>query len=248
MNTRVIQDEWDAPAPPAAPGPSPRLDTRRVLMLAFGGIAVLVALALLAGGGVAVWGLGQRDAAGYFTSATHRISTPSYALATESLDVDADAPSWVFGDRFATARVQARSTQPVFIGIGRTNAVERYLAGVQHDQITDVDTDPFRIKSHRLTGDARPMAPASQGFWRMQASGPGTRTITWPLEKGHWSAVVMNADGSRGVAIDARIGARVPFVRWIAIGLLATGGLVLLFGGALIYLGARRPRPAREEG
>jgi hypothetical protein len=57
----------------------------------------------------------------------------------------------------------------------------------------------------------------------------------------------MNADGSRGVSVDARIGARVPFVRWIAIGLLATGGFTLFLAGALIYLGARRPRAARQE-
>jgi len=246
MKTRVIQEAPDAPAPPAAAGRS-RRDAGLVLMLAFGGIAAVLALALLVGGGVAAWALGQRDPAGYFTSATHRVSTPSYAFATESLDVDTDAPRSVFGDRFATARVQARSTQPVFIGIGRTNTVERYLAGVEHEQITDVDTAPFTIKSRRLSGAARPAVPTSRGFWRVQASGPGTHTITWPLEKGRWSAVVMNADGSRGVTVEARIGAHVPFLRWVAIGLLATGGLALLVGGTLIHLGVRRTRAAREE-
>src|SRR4051794_6438539 len=247
MKTRVIQEAPDAPAPRAAAQPSRRRDAGRVLTLVFGAIAAVLALALLAGGGVAVWALGQRDAAGYFTSATHRASTPSYAFATESLDVDTDAPRPVFGDRVASARVQARSTQSVFIGIGPTNAVERYLAGVEHEQITDVDTDPFVIKSRRLSGAARPAVPTSRGFWRVQASGPGTQTITWPPEKGRWSAVVMNADGSPGVTVDARIGAHVPFLRWIAIGLLATGGLALLFGGTLIHLGVSRTRAARQE-
>jgi hypothetical protein len=40
----------------------------------------------------------------------------------------------VVGDRFTTARVYVRSTQPLSIGIGRTGAVARYVAGVQHDQ------------------------------------------------------------------------------------------------------------------
>jgi hypothetical protein len=57
----------------------------------------------------------------------------------------------------------------------------------------------------------------------------------------------MNADGSRRVTVDARFGARVPYLRWVAIGFLATGGLVLLAGSFLIYLGARTPRAASKE-
>jgi hypothetical protein len=53
----------------------------------------------------------------------------------------------------------------------------------------------------------------------------------------------MNADGSRNVSVDARLGARVPSLRWFAIGFLAAGGLVLLAGAGLIYFGARKPRP-----
>jgi hypothetical protein len=215
--------------------------TKRVLLLVFGGLAAVLGLALLAGGGAAAVALGERDDAGYFTSGTHRLSTPARALVSENLDVDADVPGWALGDRFATARVQASSTQPVFIGIGPSAAVDRYLAGSRHAQITDVDTDPFRVSARLEGGRRRPAAPASQGFWRVQASGSGTQTITWPLEAGDWSAVAMNADGSPGVALDARFGARVPWLRWVAIGLLATGGIALVIGIGLLSLGLRRP-------
>jgi hypothetical protein len=233
-----------APAPPAPDGqPARSFGGGRVLLLVVGSIGILLALALLAGGGVAVWALGQRDDDGYFTSETHRLSTSSYALATQSLDVNSDAPSWVFGHRFATVRIQAGSTRPVFIGIGRARDIERYLANVRHDQITDVNTDPFSVSTRHLSGPAQPRAPASQRIWRVQASGPGRQTITWPVEAGDWSAVAMNADGSSGVSVDARFGARVPALRWVTIGLLVVGGLLLLLGAALFYLGARTPRP-----
>jgi hypothetical protein len=237
-----------AAAPPVVAGqPSHPFGAKRVLLLVFGSLTVLVALVLVAGGGAAVWALGERDASGYFTSGTHELSTGSYAIASESFEVDSDVPGW-FGDRFATARIQASSAQPVFIGIGPASDVERYLAGVQHDQITDLDTDPFSVSYRHLNGSAQPASPASKDFWRVQASGPGTQTITWPREGGDWSAVAMNADGSRGVSVDAQFGGRVSSLRWLAIAFLAAGGLVLLAGAGLVYWGARKPRPALQTG
>jgi hypothetical protein len=213
----------------------------RVLLLVFGGLAALLSLVLLAGGSAGAWALGERDASGYFTSGTHGFSTSSYALSSDSLEVDSDMPGWV-GDRFATVRIQASSTRPIFVGIARTTDIERYLAAVQHDEITDVHTGPFTVSSRRVEGSSRPASPAGQSFWRVQASGSGTQTITWPLEKGDWSAVAMNLDGSRGVSVEARFGGRVSALGWLTFGLLVAGALGLLSGAASIYLGARRPR------
>jgi hypothetical protein len=53
----------------------------------------------------------------------------------------------------------------------------------------------------------------------------------------------MNTDGSPGVTVDTRLGARLPSLRWLAIALLAGGGLVLLIGARLLYLGASTSRP-----
>jgi hypothetical protein len=218
---------------------------KRMLLLVFGATALLVALVLFAGGSAAAWGLSQRDDAGFFTSGAHELSTSSYALASESLDVGPDLPGWL-DKRFATVRVQASSAQAVFLGIGPAADVERYLTNVEHAQITDFDSDPFSVTYRPHKGTAVPAAPATQDFWRAQASGSGTQTIRWTIEEGTWSLVAMNADGSRKVSVDARLGARVPSLRWFTIGFLAAGGLVLLIGGGLIYLGTRQRRPALE--
>ena len=216
--------------------------SKRPLPIVFGSLALLLALALLAGAGWGFWALGQRDDDGYLTTHNHGIATPTHALATSSLDIS-DVPGWL-ADGFGKLRIRARSAQPIFIGIGRSSDVAGYLARVQHTEITDFDTDPFRITSHRIPGAARPAPPASQHFWRAQASGSGTQTLTWDIKSGTWSAVAMNANGTRNVALAFNVGAKVPALMWVTIGVLVGGLVLLALGGWLIYIGVRQPRPA----
>jgi hypothetical protein len=71
----------------------------------------------------------------------------------------------------------------------------------------------------------------------------GTQTLTWKVREGDWSVVLMNADGSRGVAADVDLGAKLSFLLWVAIGLLIGGALVVGGSTALVVLAARKPRP-----
>jgi hypothetical protein len=265
MKTHVIQDDPDpalgatitaaAGAQPArrAGGEAPShsaqggrpVGTARAVLIVFGGIGLLIAVALLVSGAAALFALGKQDSNGYFMSASHRLATPSSPLASERLDIDGDAPHWVYGNSFGTSRIRASSTRPVFVGIGPSAEVERYLSRIHHAEITDIDTDPFHVTSHLVPGRPQAAPPASQDFWRVQSSGTGTRTVTWPLQAGQWSVVMMNADGSPGVDVQARFGARVPSLRWVSIGLLAGGLIAVLVSGLLLRLGTHGRRPAR---
>jgi hypothetical protein len=49
----------------------------------------------------------------------------------------------------------------------------------------------------------------------------------------------MNADARPGVGVEADLGAKVPALPWIALG-LSIAGAVFLAGGALLILGAVR--------
>src|SRR3954447_1301129 len=107
-----------------------------------GAVAAFFALVLIAGGAALLWGSSHKtDSAGYYTSSVHRYSTPTRALTTESLDVNLDTPNWVFStESFGRVRIDPRTTdagKPVFVGIGRTRDVERYLDQVQRDEVTD---------------------------------------------------------------------------------------------------------------
>ena len=70
-------------------------------------------------------------------------------------------------------------------------------------------------------------------------SGAGEQVLDWELEDGDWKIVVMNADGSAGVASDLRIGAELDWLTRISVGFLLVGVLFVLGAAGLIYVGAR---------
>jgi hypothetical protein len=67
----------------------------------------------------------------------------------------------------------------------------------------------------------------------VQASGPGTQTLTWAVTSGDWMVIAMNADGARPVSVQVNVAATLPALPWIAAGLLA-GGLAFLAGGLVL--------------
>ena len=77
--------------------------------------------------------------------------------------------------------------------------------------------------------------PGEQRIWVASAEGSGRQTLTWDVEGGNWSIVLMNADGSRGVEADVRIGVKINVLPWIILG-VGIGALVMLgFGlGTLV--------------
>ena len=228
---------------------APRRDRGRVLRLVLGSLGLIAALAFLAGASVSTWALQtHRDGSGYFTTNTHRYQTSSYALSTQSLDVG--GITGALEDRLARLRITATSTdaaKPLFIGIARTEDVDRYLASVEHHELRNIEFDPFQIDYRRVGTGAPTALPGGRSFWQTRASGTGPQTITWPVEKGRWSAVVMNADGSRNVTVDAQLAARLAGAWWFVAVSVALGVLSLSGGAALVYSGARKRSPITEE-
>jgi hypothetical protein len=230
----------------------------KALLLVFGTILTLIALALLALGGVGLWAqTTQRDDDGFFTTSTERFETPAYAIASEEVELftDDDIPDWLDVGDFATVRVVATATDPeaeIFVGIGASRAVGDYLAGVAFSQIRDVDYEPFDAEYRLVAGDRAPEPPGEQAFWAASAEGAGTQTLVWELERGRYSVVVMNADATEGVAFDASVGAKVGWLLPLFIGLLAGGTLLLAAGVTMLVFGARglgaKPAPAVAAG
>ncbi len=216
-------------------------------LIVAGALSGLFAAVLLAVGGLAFWGDGQKDADGYLSTSTERFATDTNAVASDNLDFDLDgAESFLREGGLGTLRLQVtpQNGEPVFVGVASTDDADDYLRGVAHSMVTDIDVDPFDAESSRHDGERRPAAPAQQDIWVESAIGSGSQTLTWDVDDGDWSVVVMNADGSPGVAADVRAGAEVPALNEVGVGatiagslLLAGGGLMLAFG---IGLGGRR--------
>ena len=217
----------------------------RIALLVGGVLAGLLALALIAAGGVLLYAHGsKRDHAGFYATRDAALETPTYAFVSDGLDVGTGGPDWLFRQgRLGKLRVTASGTtgHAVFVGIGRKAELEAYLRPVAHERVTDFVVDPFSVRSQREPGDAAPPLPAAQKFWAARATGTGRQSVEWPVEKGSWDVVVMNADATRGVRADVSVGARIPLILWLGIGLLCAGGLFAVGSGVLTYLGARGP-------
>jgi len=222
------------------------LSTGRVILIVLGSIVALLGLGLAAGGSFLLWtDLTQRDG-GYLTTPTERFGTSTYALTREKLEVDAGGSDWIWNDNWlgkVRIRAEGASAKPLFIGIGPEPAVAGYLGRVAHADVEDIDLDPFRVTYRQVAGAAPKRPPTAQNFWAASASGQGRQTVTWEVREGDWSVVLMNADGSRGVAAEVDLGAKLSFLIWVAIGVLIGGALLLGGGIALIVLAARRPPP-----
>jgi hypothetical protein len=228
------------PGPTVAPGTS-GWTGGRIASLVIGAVLVLLSLGLLGVGGTAMWAyLTQRDA-GYVTTDVHEFSTAGWALSTEPTELGSAGVGWLYppallGEvRIRVTPVSAGSE--LFVGIGRSRDVDRYLAGVKGTVISDFWDDRVQPTGG---GELR-SAPGTQRFWAASSTGTGTQTVVWKPSDGSWTVVVMNAGGGPGVDIGADLGASIPALPWIAIGVLV-GGVVFMGGGLLLIVGAVRRR------
>ena len=234
MTTPVI-----TPERPRVPDPGPWSAGRTALVIV-GSVAAFIGGSLLIGGGAVLWAEQQRDGDGYFSTDAELLSTDSYGLSAPNLDVDLAGPDVLYGqDLLGKIRIEgagADSSGPLFLGIGPTNDVDQYLAGVGHDEISDFDVDPFRATYTAHPGDAPAAAPTAQSFWAVSESGNGPQTLTWDVSSGDWTVVIMNADGSPGVQAELSVAATLPVLQPIAIGMLIGGAVLFLAGILMIVL------------
>ena len=219
---------------------------RRIAALVAAGATAVLSLGFVGTGTALLWADGEGDRHGYLNTDSERFSSGGHALATENLDVELDGPESLLDDgALGKLRVRAESNdgKPLFVGIARTGDVDDYLRGSAHAVVTDVDFDPFDADYDAKPGDRKPAAPAGQDFWAASTHGGGEQALTWDVDDGDWSVVVMNEDGSRGVDADVRAGVRLGWLDEAGIVSLTTGVVLLLIAGAVAGLGVRRQRP-----
>ena len=245
MATKEVTREERPEAPAAVPPPpeaavgASRWTVGRITALVVGVLLVLLSLVLLGAGGTALWADRSPRDGGDATTDVHEFSTAESALATVSTELGSAGFGWLYSPSLmgeVRIRVTPKSSgPPLFVGIGPSADVDRYLAGVSHTVITEFWDEEVRT----VEGDAIASAPETQGFWVASDSGPGARTLEWDPENGSWTVVVMNADGQAGLDVGADLGARFPAMLWVAIA-VAIAGAVFLAGGVLLISGAFR--------
>jgi hypothetical protein len=222
-----------------------RWSAGRIAGVVTGAVVSLVALGVLLLGALALWGDSQKDEGGYLSTDTERFGADTRALTSENLDVNLDGGQWVLDQTDlgeVRLEVASQADKPVFVGIARTDQLSSYMRNVAHTTVTDVNSDPFEASYRPVNGERKPARPAEAGIWAASAHGSGIQSLTWDVEDGDWSVVVMNDDGSPGVYADISAGAKLPFLDelgWTAIG---SGTILFLSALGLVVLSVRAPR------
>jgi len=214
----------------AAPAPSVR--SRSTGRYVAASVVGLLALLLGAAGVAGLWARYGASDHGWITSGSHRYAASGRALVSGSLDADG-IPNWLV----AKARVTASSEngRALFVGVARRADVDRYLAGVAHSTVEDVNFGPFDATYSSTRGSVVPGRPAAQTFWVTS----GTQTASWKIRNGHWRVVVMNADASPGVVADAKVGVTIRGALAVALSLLGVA-VALAAGAVALAVGGRK--------
>jgi hypothetical protein len=202
--------------------------------------------------GAAVLGTGTallsqtRDADQFVSTGTERVATSTYALTTEQVTIAGQGVRFL-RDSVGRIRIKAAGADtPLFLGIARQKDVTSYLDGVAHEQITHpaFPSGADGAAYERHPGSAPQSPPSAQAFW----AATGTGSLIWDVQPGEWAVVIMNADGAPGVTADLQLGATIPWLEGLTVGLFIAMTVLLLGGTALLLVGVRltagpMPRP-----
>jgi hypothetical protein len=203
-----------------------------------GGLVGIVGVAILVAG-ILVVGLHlfDRDGDGYYPTDAEAIQTDTHAVSTQSLAFGTgpiDAPDGLFGQ--SRLSVEAVGGRSVFVGVGSSDEVDLYLSGVSDAEVSELGNG--ELDYDLRPGHAPASAPGDQSFWIAKAEGSGRQVLDWDVEKGEWTAVVMNADGSRGIATEVTAGLKNGWLVWAAVGMIVLGALTTFASARILH---RRP-------
>src|SRR5689334_22277745 len=124
---------------------------RRVVFFVLGGVLLLICELAAIGGGALMASFGSNDT---LDSGVQHVSTPTRALVSPVSSIqDTSGIQTVFGN--VRLRITASPTEAghnIFLGVGPTSSVDRYLNGVSHDLATDVSVTPFHLTLARQDG------------------------------------------------------------------------------------------------
>ncbi|QGU08751.1 hypothetical protein COCCU_14305 (plasmid) [Corynebacterium occultum] len=228
------------------------------VLLVAGVLLTALGLGLTLGGAVLMSAESAQQDGQYLTLDPQRYQSTGHAITTPSLVLD-PGESGTTGlpplEELASIQVKVTPVVPdqaIFVGIGDASEVAAYLDDVPSAAIGGMTwTETGQLSGQwswnsgtdgqlqDIPGDRVPASPADQDFWAVSAMGTGTQEVTFDLQEGQWTLVVMNADATRPVWIDLQAGARTDLLNPVNPGLLITGLIALLLGLALLLLGTR---------
>ncbi len=168
-----------------------------------------------------------------------RATSSGYALVFDGISLRADLPR--SGSLAATVDIDVRSSDgAVFVGVGPTPEVDRYLEGVAVDRVVQVNW-PGNVRSDPVEGTRAPTPPGDEDFWVASDEGADA-SLDWIVQQGSWTVVIMNADASRAVDVTGDVAVTIPILGTVGIALLLVGLIMVVAGVVLTIAGAKMPK------
>lgn len=212
--------------------------TRRALKIGFG-IAFLVVGLFATIGGVALMSLVGPD--GRFELPETTARSDGHALVFDAIYVRGNLPT--SGSLSTSLDIEVVGHDgDLFVGIASSREVGRYLAGVPYDRVVRIDW-PGGADTEPVPGSGEPAGPPGQQTWWEVSDEGASATVSWTVQEGDWTVVVMNADGSADVAVSGAVGVELPVLGPVSVGLLLVGIAILLLGVLVTVSGAKTPKP-----
>jgi hypothetical protein len=206
---------------------------KKIVLIVLGFVLLLCGLGGIVPGIVLTAFNGRNVESGY-----HPIGTPTSALVSQTTRISEAGPSRA-GLGTATIVIRARSAgKPIFIGVAPAARVNDFLASVGFDEVRDLNLSPYRVETVRQPGSRPAGPPGDESIWTASAAG-NSPTLIWQVADGDYRIVVMNADGTPGVAADAQFGLKIGGVFGLGIGFVVVGIIIFAAGLVLIILGIR---------
>ena len=226
----------------------------RIIVTIVGVIMILVAFGLIMGGSSLNFiteTIGDEN--GFVVSGVEGVSSSSYALVFQDVDVHIDHEASRFlramggSIVFKLEALSSNPSKPVFLGIAQDQYASAYLNQVEYDRLVSSrwEYDPFvndfpEYALVRYPGSAPSGPPTMHSFWVAHQTGTGKQVLSWIPTTGSYWLVVMNEDASAGVDVDVQLGVRVPLFESLGNVLLASGIIIGLIGGFIVYHAAIR--------
>ena len=153
-----------------------RNELGKVFAAVFGIVFAPAAISLLVGGIALVVAFGPGSGGdGFVRSPAYELESARYALTSDRIDLAPYPGDWWPAD-VATARfdVEPQGNQTIFVGIGPSADVSRYLDGVGHDRVDRLGWRRDDVGYQTVPGGAPAATPAEQAFWAasMTTAGP----------------------------------------------------------------------------
>ena len=220
---------------------------RRAIFGLAGAGLVLVGLAVLALSVPALAVVGFDDT---LATGTRHLASPTAAIASAEASLgDEDLPDrkrsaeerWSL--RIEAATADRDGTGELFVGIGPAEEVDAWLDEVAWDKVTVFSASGTDVRYDREgapgsgsgSGDPSELpVPADEDFWTVSDVGSSV-ALDWDYREGHYTIVLMNADGSPGVDADGSLRLEIPRLS-LFLAVLPVAGLGAFLLGALILL------------